>query len=183
MSRPVSSASLPSALGVVLLGRWLVRTRGRTTAHLAVAGLCAFPTAPVFQAAYTESLALLLLVVSLVAVTSRRYPLAVLAITVLGFTRPVTAPLAVLLALWAVRAWRAPRDDPRRADRAGLTATAVAAGAASAAWPVTVALMTGIPAPSPTRCRPGSRPAACAAGGSPGSGSWSAPWRPPPSWS
>ena len=81
----------------------------------------------------------------------------------------------VLLALWAVRAWRAPRDDPRRADRAGLTATAVAAGAASAAWPVTVALMTGIPAPSPTRCRPGSRPAACAAGGSPGSGSWSAP--------
>ena len=137
------------ALGVVLLGRWLVRTRGRTTAHLAVAGLCAFPTAPVFQAAYTESLALLLLVVSLVAVTSRRYPLAVLAITVLGFTRPVTAPLAVLLALWAVRAWRAPRDDPRRADRAGLTATAVAAGAASAAWPVTVALMTGIPSAFP----------------------------------
>lgn len=134
-----------AAAAFALLVRWLVRTRGRLTAHLAVAGLAFFPTAVVFQAAYTESLALLVLVVALVAVEQRRWPVLWLAILTLGFTRPVVAPIALFLAFLAWRAWRAPAEDGRRRDVRPLLASVVVAGVAAAAWPVTVAVLTGIP--------------------------------------
>ncbi|HMM95760.1 hypothetical protein [Phycicoccus sp.] len=133
------------ALAVVLLARWLVRTRGRLVAHLAVAGLAVFPTAVVFQTAYTESLALLLLVVVLTALAGRRWAVLWGALLVLGLTRPVLAPVALYLLVLAWRAHRAPAGDERRADVRPLLVSVGVAGLATAAWPVTVAVLTGIP--------------------------------------
>ncbi|MCL2465962.1 MAG: hypothetical protein FWF02_00110 [Micrococcales bacterium] len=97
-----------------------------------VAVVCAFPTAGVLQTAYTESLALLLIAVSLWAVVRRWYPLAAVAVVVLGFTRAVALPMAVVVLAhgaarwWAVRRARlepepdgtAPDEGPPDSDGA-----------------------------------------------------------------
>ena len=53
------------AVAVCLLYRLLLRTGGRFTATATVLALCVYPAAPILQAAYTESLALLVIAVRL----------------------------------------------------------------------------------------------------------------------
>ncbi len=133
------------AVGCALLARWLVATRGRLTAHLAVAGLVCFPTAVLFQATYTESLALAVLVPTLRAIHEERWRPAAGLLVVLAVTRPILAPLALLLGLALLVALRH-RDDPAaRARVRPLTLLTVLAGACTLAWPVAVAVMTGVP--------------------------------------
>ncbi|MCL2422845.1 MAG: hypothetical protein FWD11_02960 [Micrococcales bacterium] len=70
-----------------------------------VAVVCTFPTAAVLQTAYTESLALLLIALSIWAVVRRWYPLAAVAVVILGFTRAVALPMAVVVVVHAVGRW------------------------------------------------------------------------------
>lgn len=114
-----------------------------------VALVSVFPTSPVLQAAYTESLALLLVAGALLALVRRRYGWAAVAVVGLGFTRAVALPMAVVVAVHAAVRWRAARrgDDelPARTVVAltGLAALAVASGFA---WPAICGIVTGDPA-------------------------------------
>ena len=79
-----------------------------------VALVCAFPTAPVLQTAYTESLALLLVALSLWAVVRCWYPMAAVTVAALGFTRAVALPMAVVVAVHAGARWWAARQPGAR---------------------------------------------------------------------
>ena len=112
-----------------------------------VAGLCCFPSAPVLQVAYTESLSLMLVVLALRALSLRQHGRFVVFAALLAVTRPVLLPLGALSAgVWLVR-WYRRRDSPfplRERVRSGL-----ASGACLmliGAWPLTAAIVTGDPA-------------------------------------
>lgn len=113
-----------------------------------VALVCAFPTSPVLQTAYTESLALLLVAGALLAIIRRRYGWAALVIVLLGLTRAVALPMAAVVVVHAaVRWWDTRRGrDELRARTVGalalLTALAVASGFL---WPAICGAVTGDP--------------------------------------
>lgn len=106
------------------------------------------PAAPVLQAAYPESFALLLLVLALWLLVRRRYVLAMPAVLALGFTRPVALPVAAAVAVHLAGRWR---DHRRRRERLrvgeGAAALALLAVAvlAGVAWPALAGLLTGVP--------------------------------------
>ncbi|MFF1529804.1 hypothetical protein [Cellulomonas sp. NPDC058312] len=107
-----------------------------------------FPTSVVLQVGYTESLALLLVAASLLAVVTRRYGWACLAVLALGFTRAVALPMAVVVLVHAVvrwREWRAAGDRPPARDLVGLGALAVTAVVSGFAWIGVVGWATGVP--------------------------------------
>jgi Gpi18-like mannosyltransferase len=84
-----------------------------------VAVVCAFPTAPVLQTAYTESLALLLIAGSLWAIVRRWYLLAAVTVVALGFTRAVALAMAVVVVVHAAARWWTARQarDPAASGR------------------------------------------------------------------
>lgn len=106
-----------------------------------------FPAGPVLQAAYADSLALLLLVLALRWVSRRRYLLAILPALGLGLTRPVALPLVAVVVLHAWWRWRGTRtrapDPPRRREWVSMAALVVGAGAAAVAWPVVTGVVAG----------------------------------------
>jgi len=107
-----------------------------------------FPSSVVLQTGYTESLALLLIAGSLLALVLRRYWLTALLVLALGFTRAVALPMALVVVVHAVVRWRRYRrgeDRLRRADVVGLGGLAVAAAASGLAWPVICGWVTGVP--------------------------------------
>ncbi|RMI13720.1 hypothetical protein [Cellulomonas triticagri] len=107
-----------------------------------------FPTSVVLQVGYTESLALLLVAVSLLAIVSRRYGWACVAVLALGFTRAVALPMAVVVAVHALvrlREWRDSGRRPPTRDLVGIGALAVTAVVSGFAWIAVVGWATGIP--------------------------------------
>ena len=113
-----------------------------------VALVCAFPTAPVLQTAYTEALALLLVAGALLAIIRRRYGWAALVIVLLGLTRAVALPMAAVVVVHAgVRWWdaRHGRDEMRPRTAVTLTLLAVLAVASGFLWPAICGWWTGDP--------------------------------------
>lgn len=132
-------ATLCGAGACVLLHRLVLRSGGPWAALVAVVALCVFPASPVLQAAYSESTALLVLLVCLWLLATRRYLWLVPAALLLGLTRPIGLPLAVVIAL---HGWLRRRDlalGERR--RVGLAALAAAVG--FGIWPLVCGLVTG----------------------------------------
>lgn len=79
-----------------------------------VALVSVFPSSVVLQVAYTEALALLLVASALYLLWARRYEWAGLVIVLLGFTRAVALPLALVVAWHAVvryQEWRRARQE------------------------------------------------------------------------
>jgi hypothetical protein len=113
-----------------------------------VALVCAFPTSPVLQTAYTEALALLLVAGALLAILRRRYAWAAVVIVLLGLTRAVALPMAAVVVVHAgVRWWNARRGQdevrpPTVVALALLTAVAVGSGFL---WPAICGWVTGNP--------------------------------------
>ncbi|WP_240666165.1 hypothetical protein [Oerskovia turbata] len=93
-----------------------------------VALVSAFPSSVVLQVAYTEALALLLVAAALYLLWSRRYEWAGVVIVLLGFTRAVALPLALVVAWHAVVRYR----EWRRAHLAGTAPTGTGAPAGAA---------------------------------------------------
>ncbi len=109
--------------------------------------LCA-PAAPVLQYAYTESLALLVLALALLALVSRRYGWCAAAVVLLGATRVVALPFALVVAVHAVSRWRGSRAEGRALPwrtRGALLGLLALSGASGVAWPVAVGVATGVP--------------------------------------
>jgi hypothetical protein len=123
------------AAAMCLLYALLLGRCGRDVATLTVLALCSAPAAPIFQAAYTESLALLLVLLGLWALERRRYGVLASAGVALALTRPIAPALLVVIVGCLVLRGRGPDSEPwldgeRR--RAVLSATAVALGSTDA---------------------------------------------------
>lgn len=149
------TVSLLAGAGAVLLVHRVV-VRGAPRAVAARPGLplatvllvSVFPTSVVLQVGYTESLALLLVAASLLAVVTRRYGWACAAVLALGFTRAVALPMAVVVAVHALvrwREWRAAGERPRGRDLAGIGAVGLAAVVSGFAWLAICGWVTGVP--------------------------------------
>jgi hypothetical protein len=135
---------LAGALAMVVLFRLVDRAGGRFNATSTVAALCFFPAAPVLQAAYTESLALLLLFLCLTLLRDRRFRLLLAVTGALALTRPIALPLAVVISLHALARWRRRHETefPPR-ERWGYAVCAGFAVLSFAIWPVAAAVATG----------------------------------------
>lgn len=137
-------ALLIGAAAVLVVHRLFVRVAGEPAALGGVLLLAVFPSSPVLQLAYTESLALLALAGSLYLLVTRRYLWAVPAVVLLGFTRAVALPFAVVVAVHLLVRWRARRTDPvGRRERAALIVLALVSVTAGVAWPLTVGVLAG----------------------------------------
>lgn len=111
-----------------------------------VLSLCCFPSAPVFQVAYTESMSLLVVVLALRALSTQRHGWFLTCAALLSVTRPLLLPLGLLAAaVWVLR-WR--RRDvvefPRRERVIAAVACAVCV-AMVGVWPTIAAVATRNP--------------------------------------
>jgi hypothetical protein len=137
-------STLCGAAAMILLHRMLRRTAGLFTASMTVLALCMFPSGPVLQAAYTESMSLLVVLACLWLLRERRYGWLAVATVVLSLTRPIVLPIAVVIAVHGVVRWRH-RDEHEFAVRERWACALAAATAAVSflIWPVVVAIGTG----------------------------------------
>ena len=113
---------------------------------VAMTGL--YPAAPVLEAGYTESLALLLIAASLLLVLRRQYLWAALPVTALGFTRAVALPMAVVVLVHGWLRWRDQRAGRAALGTGDLVRIGVllaVAGVSGLAWPAICGWVTGIP--------------------------------------
>ncbi|HEY5248173.1 MAG TPA: hypothetical protein VIJ15_06955, partial [Dermatophilaceae bacterium] len=107
---------------------------------------CCFVAAPLFQAAYAESISLLLVCTVLLLVARRRYGWAVAAVLLLSLTRLVTPPLAVVVLVHAGLRFRNRAQDPiRRGEAVWMAVLAVVSAASVSLWAViTSAITSGV---------------------------------------
>ncbi len=107
------TVSLVCGFAAAVLVYLLFRRRaGRAEALLGVAVLGVFPTAPVLQYSYSEALCVLALAASLYCLSTRRYLAALPAVALLGLTRPVGVPFALVVLVHLVVRWRSRAEDP-----------------------------------------------------------------------
>jgi hypothetical protein len=130
---PLAGAIVSTTCGAaatVLLHRMVHASGGAWAALVAVVALCTFPAAPVLQATYSESTALLVLFGCLWLL--------------LGLARPIGLPLAAVIALHGWLRLRSAEPFPTR-ERWWCGAAAVGAVVGFALWPVVGGLVTGDP--------------------------------------
>ena len=134
---------LAGGAAMVVMFALLERTAGRFVATAAVLFTCCFVTAPLLQAAYSESLSLLLVCTVLLLIAQRRYGWAVLAVLLLSVTRQVTPPLAVVVVVHAFLRYRGRAQDPiRRTEAVAMAALAVVSAASVSLWPTVTSVIT-----------------------------------------
>lgn len=126
----------------VLAWRLVAPFADRLGAQLLIVVLNLFVCSPVFQIAYTESLALALLLATLIAFQQRRTALTAGLVLLLSLTRAVVLPLAAVFVLFALLRWR--RGSSRSALVTDL-ALGVWALATTFLWPAIAGFVTGEP--------------------------------------
>ncbi|MHB1473765.1 MAG: hypothetical protein ACYCV4_09070 [Dermatophilaceae bacterium] len=133
---------------MVVMFALIERTAGRFAAGVAVLFVNSFVAAPLFQAAYSESISLLLVCTVLLLVARRHYGWAVAAVLLLSLTRLVTPPLAVVVVVHAFVRYRGRAKDPiRRGEVVGMTVLAVVSAASVSLWStITNAITSGVKA-------------------------------------
>jgi hypothetical protein len=134
------------ALGMCLLHLLLRERLGDFGAAVTVLGLCTFAAAVTFQAAYTESLALLLVLVALWGLRRRHYAVVTAAGLALSLTRPIVPALALVVLLHGVSRWNNRRTDPfARRDQVKVLLSAGSIGLSFLLWPAIAGWVTGEP--------------------------------------
>lgn len=138
---------------MVVMFALVERTAGRFAATVTVLFTNGFLAAPLFQAAYSESIALLLVCTVLLLIARRHYGLAVAAVILLSLTRLVTPPLAIVVIVHAVVRYRGRAQDPiRRAEIAAMALLVVASAASVSLWStITNAITSGVKATGANR--------------------------------
>jgi hypothetical protein len=140
-----STLSLVCGLGAsVIMARLLADRVGERVALATVAVWAAFPAAVSLQLAYTESIAMLVLCATLWAVMRRAWLLVAALTLLLGGTRPIAAPVAVVIAVALLVRWRRRGAEPISVgEYLGAGAAVIAAGVAPLAWPAIAWFVTG----------------------------------------
>lgn len=138
-------ALLCGAGAAVLLGLLLRDRIGERAAYLVVALWASFPASVVLQLAYTESLAMLLLVGYLYALARQRWLVATVVALLVGLSRPIAVPLGLVTLVVVVLRWRARRERPiTRGTYAAMAAALVGCGVAGLLWPAIAWWRTGV---------------------------------------
>lgn len=133
------------ALASCVLFRLVSEHASPFTATMTVVGLMFAPMAPIFEATYAESMALLLLLLALAALGRRRYGWFAVFTLLISVTRPMSLPLALVCGvIWIVR-WRCRNEEPFGVrERVALAAAGTWAAASFVIWPGIVGLRTGV---------------------------------------
>lgn len=140
---PLLSVALACA-AMVLWFDEVARRQGRFAATLTVAIMCSWPSSLVLGAGYTESLALLLLVLFLRALRREQPGLVVWWCLLLAFTRPVVlVPAAVLGVWWLARWWRRHDREFPRDERIRWAAVGLLVALSYCFWPAVAAVRLG----------------------------------------
>lgn len=117
---------------------------GSTATLCTIAVYATLPMSPVLQLAYTESLAMLLLVGFLLAVSRGEWAIAGLVALAFGFARPIAPPLGLVALVAVIWRWRARRERPiPRAEWAGMAFLLISCAVSAVLWPAIAALVTG----------------------------------------
>ncbi len=133
-----------ASTGMCLLYRMIARRADAFAGVMTVIVLSTFPSGVVFQAAYTESLTFLLVVVSLGLLERRRYGALLVSGLLLSVTRPVVLPLALAVGVhWLARRRGRSREPFPRSDQVKVGALAAAFVASFAIWPAIAWVTTG----------------------------------------
>jgi len=128
---------------MVVMFTLVERTAGWFVASAAVLFTCCFVSAPLFQAAYTESISLLLVSTVLLLVARRRYAWALPFVVLLSLTRLVTPPLAIVVLVHAGLRFRNRAQEPiRRSEALWMATLAVLSGASVSLWPAITSAVT-----------------------------------------
>jgi hypothetical protein len=128
---------------MVVMFNLVERTAGWFVAGAAVLLTCCFVAAPLFQAAYNESISLLLVCTVLLLIARRRYAWAVPVIVLLSLTRPLTPPLAIVVLVHAgLRLRNRARDPIRLGEAVWMTVLAVVSAVSVLVWPTVTSLIT-----------------------------------------
>ena len=139
-------ATVVGALAMVLLFRLVDQAVGRWEAMVVVVSTCTFIAAPILQASYTESFALLLIVVTLLLLRSRRYAWVFLALAALALTRNIVMAMAPVMIAHGVVAYRDRHERPfGRGSQVTVAALAVWSVVLTWLWPLIVGVATGEP--------------------------------------
>ncbi len=145
----VSASIVNLVAGVVAAGAiaLVLETRIPRSASLAVVAVwAALPMAPTLQLAYSEALAMALLSLALLWLVREQWGRATAAALLLGLTRPILPPLAVVYAVAVWCRWRRRVDDPVAPLEGWRMLTGLAlTTAGSALWPVIAWWYTGLP--------------------------------------
>ena len=131
---------------MVVMFALVERTAGRFAAAATVLFTNCFVAAPLFQAAYSESISLLLVCTILLLVARREYGWAVAAVLLLSLTRLVTPPLAIVVLVHAVLRFRGRVQDPvRHGEVVGMTVLGLVSVASVSLWStITSAITSGV---------------------------------------
>lgn len=134
------------ALAAVAIDRLAMPRLGAFGAGALVACTFSFVSAPVLQTAYPESMALLLVVLSLSALQRRRYTVVAGLVLALSLTRPVVLPMAGAIAVHGAHRWWLDRQEeeefPRR-SRFALLALCIWCASLLGLWPLIADRVTG----------------------------------------
>ena len=134
---------LAGGAAMVVMFALVERTAGRFAAGTVVLFTCCFVAAPLFQAAYSESISLLLVCTVLLLVAKRHYGWAVLAVVALSLTRLVTPPLAIVVLAHAVLRYRGRANDPiRRGEIIAMAVLAFVSAASVSLWSTIASAIT-----------------------------------------
>ncbi len=136
----ISLATATVAVGIA--ARWLSIATGSGGAAAVLIGLVVSPAFPVLQMAYAEGPALLLLVMALRSLSAGSYRGYAVAVLLLGLTRAVVAPLAIVAITHACVEYR--RGSGDRAMRGPVLAVIVSC-MATFLWPAVAAVLTRDP--------------------------------------
>jgi len=146
---PFVASTLALLLGfgaAVVMGLMFRERVGAKVAVAAVAVYAACPVSPSLQIAYTESLSILLLCGFLWAVSRERWIVAAGLGLLIGLTRAIGLPLAVVALVAVFLRWRRRRRDPITAVEGWSAIAALCScGAAGLLWPVIAGGVVGTP--------------------------------------
>lgn len=141
------ASSLSLVLGFVAAGAMALLLRDRIGERFTIAAVvlwASMPAAVVLQVGYTEAMAMALLTLFLLALSREQWMWALLLALLLGVTRPIAVPLAVvtLVALW--QRWRQREERPLTTATIlqGLV-TLAGCGLSGLLWPAIAAAVTG----------------------------------------
>ncbi|MFC7595196.1 hypothetical protein ACFQU3_07775 [Terrabacter sp. GCM10028922] len=140
-----SIALLCGAGAAVVMGLLLRERVGDPAAYVVVALWASFPASVTLQLAYTESLAMLLLVGYLYALARERWLVATAVAVLIGLSRPIAAPLGLVTLVVVFVRWRRRRERPITGGTyAAMLAALVGCGVAGLLWPAIAWWRTGV---------------------------------------